>query len=100
MADDNSINRISLDEIEVIFEEIASLASQCDSLYFHMCHEEDAAGEMYARNRAIRSLIGNIGLLAEVGYRGVSGTPGMVDRIEDWVLPPSYQWKRDSASAA
>jgi len=99
MANDNSINRISPDEIEVIFAEIASLASQCDGLYFHMSHEEDGEGEMYVRNRAIRSLIGNIGLLAEVGYRGVSGTAGMVDRIEDWVLPPSYQSRRRSASA-
>ncbi|MBL8466889.1 hypothetical protein [Methyloversatilis discipulorum] len=83
----------------VLFEEIASLAYRAERTFFFgpVACELDARRANFETERErldlmmreLRDTFARIGLFADMGVQ-MSGDPGIIGGVEDWLLPPSY----------
>ncbi len=94
MADRNAVSPVTIDELKVILGEIASLAQRGDAMYFHFWDSGADRDEAETLHNSMRNLIGRMGMLADLGLGKVGDAP-VKERLEEWLLPPSYRWPNE-----
>ena len=87
-----AIDELTLKQIAVLFDQIASLAVQADRTFFYLGLDEDE--ERGLKLNSIRALVDRIGWMADLGSHKLPGLgigPVRGD-AESWLLPPSHRF--------